>query len=324
MSEGEIQEKSSRSRKIEWSSIQSFILFGFVSFIICFPIFIIFFPYLPEWKIGAYRFDHVFFFLGLFVFVFYIVRQLRLLLYILLGAGLIVLTYTSLTGKYNFQDLKNDYGVFISYLKTGKVKVGFLEKGKTGGNRERLIKAIDYNSEKVISYSRKIAIINFKDAYHLYPRKYVQAFSIFKEVREKWQYVHDPKYHEYYQKASLTVDQVNDDGFYKGDCDDYSIFMAAMLKAIGCEVRLVTTESYNEDRQEMVGHIFPEVMVGKIENLDQLDNVLRKHLFPKYLVYDELSFVEENGNIWLNFDYNDQYPGGKYQSPKRLEVINIP
>ena len=316
-------QKKSLLKKINWSAVQSNLLFALVSLLISCPVFIIFFPYLPIWELGDFRFDHILFFLTLFIFIFYIVRQLRLLLYILLGAGLIVLTYTSISGKYNFTDLKNDYNIFITYLSTGKVKVEFLEGSRPNQNREKLQRAIDYKDEKVISYSRKIATANFKDAYHLYPRKYVQAFSIFKEIREKWEYVHDPRFHEYYQKASLTIDQVKDDGHYKGDCDDYSIFMAAMLKAIGCEVRLVTTQSYNEAREEMVGHIFPEVLVGPVEDFDKLDNVLRKHLFPKYLVYDKLSFVEEGGNIWLNFDYNDQYPGGKYQSPKRLQVISV-
>ncbi len=322
MSEESAQKKSLLSR-INWSTVQSTLLFALVSLLISCPIFIIFFPYLPVWKLGSFRFDHILLFLGIFTFIFYIVKQLRLLLYIILGAGLIVLTYTSISGKYNFTDLKNDYNIFISYLSTGKVKVEFLEGGRSNQNKEKLQKAIDYKNEKVISYSRKIATANFSDSYHLYPRKYVQAFSVFKEIREKWEYVHDPRFHEYYQKASITIDQVKDDGHYKGDCDDYSIFMAAMLKAIGCDVRLVTTQSFNETRQEMVGHIFPEVLVGPVEDFDKLDNLLRKHLFPRYLVYDKLSFVEEDGNIWLNFDYNDQYPGGKYQSPKRLQVIKV-
>ena len=52
-------------------------------------------------------------------------------------------------------------------------------------------------------------------------------FPFFKEIKSKWQYVPDPKLEEYYAPATETYYHLS------GDCDDYSIFMASCILAVG-------------------------------------------------------------------------------------------
>src|SRR5690606_35626116 len=107
---------------------------------------------------------------------------------------------------------------------------------------KELREAIDYTNPDLRNYAASIGIKHFEDKTHFSKNKrWVQFFSVFKEIFSQWKYVYDPANEDYYSKASQTLKQLEYDGYFKGDCDDYSIMMAACIKAIGGEVRLVRT-----------------------------------------------------------------------------------
>ena len=162
------------------------------------------------------------------------------------------------------------------------------------------------------NYAASIAIKNFEDKAHFSSnRRWVQYFSVFKEVFGQWKYVYDPANEEYYSKASETVDQLRYDEYFKGDCDDYSIMMAACIKAIGGEVRLVRT-TVNRDDGRQIGHLYPEVKFGSTEDLETVVYLIKNIYFPEESKGKPIYYFEDKkGFIWLNFDYNDKYPGGK-------------
>jgi transglutaminase-like putative cysteine protease len=58
---------------------------------------------------------------------------------------------------------------------------------------------------------------------------------------------------------------------FSGDCDDHSILMAASVRAIGGTPRLIHTK----------GHIYPEILIGTLNDLETVNYLIKNVLFEK-------------------------------------------
>ena len=126
--------------------------------------------------------------------------------------------------------------------------------------------------------------------------------------------VSDPAGTEYFAAASETINQQQIDGKFNGDCDDHAILMAACLKFVGAEVRLVRTTH----------HIYPELRIGSKNELDKAIFLIRHKLFVKESKSKSVYYhVDQNGVIWLNFDYTGRAPGGKFLQEDIIGVLEF-
>ena len=246
---------------------------------------------------------------------------------IVIGAvvtGLIAITITNFSGIYTVNNLKEDYYSFLFKLSGDSFEADFIEGNARFKKEKELRAAIDYTDPDLRNYAAHIGTKHFEDKAHLAKnRKWVQFFSVFKEVYGQWKYVYDPANEDYYSKASSTLKQLNDDEYFKGDCDDYSIMMAACIKAIGGEVRLVRTTVEQSDGTT-IGHLYPEVKFGTKDDLERVVYLIKNVFFENESAGKAINYYQGGkGFIWLNFDYNDSYPGGKYQSEIRDSEIII-
>ncbi len=237
--------------------------------------------------------------------------------------GLLVLTVTNFSGIYTLQNLYHDYSNLLYTIGGHSLGQKFENKNVKFSKEQMLREAIDFKEPVVRNYAASIAIKHFSDQYHLSTnRKWVQFFSVFKEIYGKWNYVYDPIEDDYYAKATETIGQLSDDQLFKGDCDDYSIMMAACIKAIGGEVKLVRTLVDQNDRQ--VGHMYPEVKFGDEKDLETVVYLIKNIFFIEESLNKSVYYYQDSkGFIWLNFDYTDKYPGGKYMSEVRESEIII-
>jgi len=311
------EEKKSKNR------VNSVLLLGVVSAILSMPMFILLYKYFPVLQIGSIRLDHIILFLSIFFITYYLLKKLRLLVYITLIAGLVLLTITNFSGIYTLDNLYHDYSELLYDLSENSLRQKF-EIQETHFKREKeLREAIDYKNPEVRNYAASIAVKYFQEEAHLSKsRRWVQFFSVFKEIYGKWKYVYDPVDEEYYSTASHTIGQLDYDDFFKGDCDDYSIMMASAIKAIGGEIRLVRTVV--EQSQGRVGHLYPEVKFGDSKDLEIVVYLIKNVFFKEESKGKSIFYYEDSkGFVWLNFDYNDAYPGGKYLSEVRESEIVI-
>ncbi|MBD3637304.1 MAG: hypothetical protein HUJ25_08135 [Crocinitomicaceae bacterium] len=304
------------------------LVLGTVSAIITMPIFIFLYKYFPkiEFFIGdnLIKLDYILLFLALFFLFYYLLKKFRLFVIISLIAGLVVMTITNFANIYTFLDLRDDYYAFLSDLSGDSFEEDFVVEGGRFKKEKELRAAIDYSNPSLRNYAASIAVKHFDEQRHFSSnRKWVQFFSVFKEVYGQWKYVYDPANEDYYSKASETLTQLSYDGFFKGDCDDYSIMMAACIKAIGGEVRLVRTTVTRNDGQR-IGHLYPEVKFGSTDDLETVVYLIKNIYFTDESKGKPIHYFQDSkGFIWLNFDYNDNYPGGKYQSDVRESEIVI-
>ncbi|NOS85567.1 MAG: transglutaminase domain-containing protein [Ignavibacteria bacterium] len=134
-------------------------------------------------------------------------------------------------------------------------------------------------------------------------KEYIQnVCAVFDNLYRNWNYQRDPGGMEYFEKAGVSVYT------YTGDCDDYATLMISLIKSLGGEGRIVCVS----------GHAYPELYLGKDLSESELD-IFKESINSyyenkgsrtraKYLNYH----TDSNGSVWLNLDYQDRYPGGKF------------
>lgn len=156
--------------------------------------------------------------------------------------------------------------------------------------------AIEHDHPAVIDKSNEVTK-NYTGGYSIF-----QVASVFDHVHRGWNYSSDPFGLEHFENAGVSVYTMT------GDCDDYAILMVSMIKSLGGEGRVVCVS----------GHAYPEVYLGK--DLDETDiEEYRKKLNEhyqnkgsrtrvKYLNYHR----DKDGTCWMNMDYQDRFPGGRF------------
>lgn len=299
------------------------ILLGVVSAVLTMPLFVLLYKYIPIVEIGSVRFDHIILFLGIFFVTYYLLKKLRILVYGILVFGLVVLTITNFANIYTLENLYHDYSQLLFNLNENTLRQNFQSNDTHFRKEKELREAINYKEPEVRNYAASIAIKNFQEESHLsVNKKWVQYFSVFKEIYSHWKYVYDPFNEDYYSSALNTIKQLDDDGLFKGDCDDYSIMMGAAIKAIGGEVKLVRTKVVQNG--QTIGHMYPEVKIGDEKDLEMVVYLIKNVFFVEEAKGKSISYYQDSkGFIWLNFDYNDNYPGGQYVSTVRESEIII-
>jgi hypothetical protein len=264
---------------------------------------------LPDfgWK---FKLDKIIFLITIALFVLLMVKLYRPLVFVfMLGTGGLFF-YKYQNTNYDLLSFYNDSRVVFNSLQTNRsgsfVYVGY----KSLTTDKDILNAIDYNNpivrdfavEAANKYFRKEQMVTGKDNNW----QLIQSFSVFKKIRTNWNYVSDPANEEYFAKASETVKLL------AGDCDDYSIVMAASIKSIGGRCRLLCVN----------GHIYPELYIGSKKVFNTITPIISQKLFAAETKGKNLNYhLDENGDVWLNLDYTAYYPGGKFMNNEVIEYI---
>lgn len=308
-----INTNSNRFSGSKLESIAIYTIDGFFSLLITIPLFIIIYRYVPDIKLnigGSFRIDHILTFLFIFILFFVIIRLIsKYVLYSLLVGFLLFIAVNQLFGSFGFKDLLSDYKDLITYFEDNPVNIPFLVDEKmTIRNSAEIAKAIDYSNNELRSFAVASSIVYFNQPSLVNEYgQLIRYFSVFKIIN-RWNYVNDPKGEDYYAKASETIK------FMAGDCDDYAIVAAALIKSIGGEVRLIHTKS----------HLFPEIKVGTTQDLPKVIQLIKSELFYKESLGKKVYYhLDDEGNVWLNFDYTGSYPGAKFMNERIIGILTI-
>jgi ABC-type multidrug transport system fused ATPase/permease subunit len=291
--------------------MSSFIL-TIISALVTIPLFIILYRYVPDIIIPAakgIRIDHILTIIVLFTVIRVAAYFIRFFLYGASAMVVVLMIVGQIVGGFGFTDVYKKYMDLITYVGSNPIKISFLGSAKSGiPDSERILRAINYEDPVVRDFAVSSSRRYFADKeYNLRLRHVVKYFSIFK-VMSAWDYVHDPKWEEYLSSASESIPLM------AGDCDDYAILMAACIKAIGGEVRLVRT----------MDHLYPEVKVCTYEDFPEIIDLIKNRLFFKESLGNRIYYhLDEWNNIWLNFDYTNIYPGSEFMSNDIIGILEI-
>ncbi len=172
---------------------------------------------------------------------------------------------------------------------------------REGGVAARVMLAIDASAPTTRNLAVQVASAS-DGPFHV-----EQVAAIWMHVRAEFDYVNDPEGAEYFATASETIGN----GF-AGDCDDFAITLAAMITAIGGRARVVIMDS------EAGGHAYTEVCVDDeaATVASRLRTYVRRRWNRALGRTPSLSEIHHRNDdacrVWLNLDWNVNYPGGPY------------
>ncbi len=297
--------KEKLSIKKPWDSIIIFAL----NILVAIPVFIILHQNLidPEWP---FHIDRILIFIALVVVIQVTLRLLKTFIIICIFLYLIALIYGTLFGKYGFKAVFEDYQAMIYTMSEDPNPQDIIiSKLLPFPNKSEIIDAVEYDNPRVRNFALSATTKFFKEVkgYHE-QRKMIQCFAVFKEIRDKWNYVNDPKGREYIAYASESLQH------FSGDCDDHAILMSACIRAIGGTPRIIHTG----------GHLYPEMLVGNKADLEMANYLIKEVLFVDESKGKEIHYhIDERGQIWLNLDYTARYPGGPFMSEEILGALTF-
>ncbi len=280
-----------------------------LNILITIPIFIIAHQNLVvlDW---ANHFDRVLLFIVILAVIQLLLRALRRVTLISVILYFILLLFGTLSGKYGFQSVFEDYRSMVYTMSENPYPQDIIiSKLLPFPNKSKILDAVEYQNPRIRNFAIMATSKHFREVkgYHEI-HTIVQSFAIFKEINTRWNYVSDPKGRDYIAKATESLQ------YLSGDCDDHSIFMVACIKSIGGTTRLIHTK----------GHIYPELYIGTQKDLEQINYVIKKVLFPTESKNQTINYhIDERGNIWLNLDYTAKYPGGPFMNEEILGALTL-
>lgn len=223
---------------------------------------------------------------------------------------LMVLLLGSLFGDYTFQSVFEEYRSMVYTMNDDPYPQDIIiSKLLPFPNKSKILDAVEYQNPKVRDFAIMAINKHFKHVKG-YNEDWtiIQSFAIFKEINSRWNYVSDPKGHDYIAKATESLK------YLSGDCDDHSVLMVACIKAVGGTTRLIHTK----------GHIYPELYIGTKKDLERINYAIKKVLFPTESKGKTIHYhIDERGNIWLNLDYTAKYPGGPFMHEEILGALTL-
>lgn len=134
-----------------------------------------------------------------------------------------------------------------------------------------------------------------------------QICQIYDKMYRGWYYYPEKDGNEYFRNASWILKLGKRKGTIgAGDCDDFAILMASLVESLDGSVRITFAYDPCQDKN----HAYADLYLG-----DEGDPQVEKLLEWLMLEYprERISGVSrENGEVWLNLDYNSTHPGGSY------------
>jgi len=285
------------------------IIISVLSILISIPVFIIVHQNVidPEWP-G--HIDRILLFILIASVIYLFLYLLRTITIICIILYILALLFGSVFGNYGFSAVAEDYrSMMYTMADDPNPQDIIIYKLLPFPNKSKIIRSIDYDNPKVRNFAVASTVENFRNikGYEQY-RTIIQCFAVFKEIKSRWNYVNDPKGHEYIAKASESVNH------FSGDCDDHAILMAACIRAVGGTPRLIHTGD----------HIYPEMLIGSKADFEAINYLVKEVLFKEESKNQKLHYhIDERGQVWLNLDYTAKYPGGPFMSEEILGALTL-
>jgi hypothetical protein len=295
--------------KIKINSPWDLIIIFVLTVLFAIPIFLIAHQNLIELN-WYFNLDRIILFLFIVIIIQIILKAIRRIILIGVFLYLIALFIGTVFGSYGFGSVFEDYRSMMYSMDDNPYPQDLIiSKLLPFPNKYKILNAIEYENPKVRNFSIMATSKHFKGikGYQEY-FTIIQSFAVFKEINSRWNYVSDPKGRDYIATSSESLQ------YLSGDCDDHSILMAACIRSIGGTPRLIHTK----------GHIYPEILIGHKKDLEAINYLIKKVLFPNESNGKPINYhIDEHNNIWLNLDYTSNYPGGPFMNEEILGALTL-
>lgn len=255
-------------------------------------------------------FTLVFFVLLQFVLI-RIVKRFLFILLLYLSLLVCIVLYSSFTNSWSMRTIYTNAQINVIQLFTSissqvAIKPAVDVVVPHISMQQRMQQKVNYKDSLVRAFAVEKSLLYFDDYYFKF-RQICRQMSLFKYIRENFKYVNDPKDFDYFAPPQETIQLM------AGDCDDYSIMMASIFKAIGADVRIIWAPK----------HVYPELYCGDKKSFDNYASAIYS-IFDEEIDNKKIYYrIDKNNDYWINLDYTDNYPGARYYSEEVLYIIYI-
>lgn len=299
------------SRSASYTGTQKW-LFNLASVLVIIPLAPYINRYIPSVEIGEWNFDLVISLIIAFLITRLILWIFKPLIIPALVIMVVILSWNYFDKDYSFSEVFHDYKnmALRNWITRDEKQHDILNfyPGHIATGMEKTVKGIHSKMNYKDSVVRNFAVEHSLDYFGDYYSKYgqnVRYLSLFKFIRDHFNYVPDPKRDEYFATPRETI--LNGLG---GDCDDHAILMASCMRSIGGMTRIVIIK----------GHAYPELFCGDKKDFEEMKSAIVQ-LFNDPPV-KQIYFHEYDGQYWINLDYTAMHPGGPYLNNEVLAVID--
>jgi transglutaminase-like putative cysteine protease len=122
-------------------------------------------------------------------------------------------------------------------------------------------------------------------------------------IYTRWHYVRGPPDYSRYQPASSSIT-----AGLNGNCLDYAILNAAVVKSLGGDARVVIAGNPEEGN-----HAYAEVYVGDtIADIQPVGDYIARRYNTTTINWHTVAGSGGKTEYWLNLDWQARYPGGPF------------
>jgi hypothetical protein len=165
---------------------------------------------------------------------------------------------------------------------------------------QKISLAIDYKDPVVKNFANSQVQHSSSGKYNI-----AQICDVWQSMYNRWTYVSDPPNFDYFTSASDSIQNG-----LKGNCADYAILNAAVIKSIGGSSRIITTCAPGGK----ICHAYAEVLLT--DNPTTLKNdatyICHRYRCDDGIHYHVETTSDGDKHYWLNLDWQSNYPGGKF------------
>ncbi len=130
-----------------------------------------------------------------------------------------------------------------------------------------------------------------------------QVSDVWGVISANWTFVRGPPDSSNYTPASVSIT----DGF-TGNCLDFSILNAAVIRSLGGTARVVIVYNPVEG-----GHAYPELYIGdSMRDLQATGAYITKRYNATNVYWHTTTDPSGMTEYWLNLDWQAKYPGGPF------------
>ena len=297
-------------RRKSWLIVSLVILF-IILFSVIFAAFTV--QFIPPIFVGNTQVDFFLLMIAYIFFLFFIYRKNKILFLTFSSLfTLVIFILSSLqigwSSSIIVNNAVNNIGFLLGKGNSAQVQIRVPESAVYPhiSLQKRIQQKVNYTDSIVRCFAVEKSLIHFNEYYPKY-KQICRQLSLIKYIKDNYRYVSDPSGFDYFATPTESI------ALMAGDCDDYSILMASVIKAIGGNVRIIWAPR----------HVYPELFCGDKASFDKYLSAIyiffEKEIRNKQIYYR----LDKNQNYWLNIDYTDKYPGSVYFCDEVLSIIYI-
>ena len=282
-----------------------------LALLVTIPLFIILHKEIPnvDW---IFNLDRILLAIGTFMVVFILFDSMRYLSIIGTFIAIALLSYGTITNKYGFIHVFDDYRNILTSLNNSDKPIDHLlaQVNAKNDNSDKQTNALVYDEREVKRFINESISKQYSVEKKANPNfeKIINYCAVFNSLADKWHMV---------ESGKTDVNQIHAEDYIdslKGNALEYAVFVASCVESIGGKARITQT----------INGYYPEINFGKESSLLGIQYILKQVLYSKEIGTQDITYhVDKAKDLWIHFGHKIPFPGAAYPVADIKQIIRL-